>query len=81
MRFSSKAEGRKLVVDYNPTEVGLYVIHIKWSGEEVEVSPICVYVFDTYEELTKYVLLILSSLCSIIALGAGNRSSIFATAA
>lgn len=51
VRFESKRQGRKLLCNYNPTEIGLYVIHIKWSAQEIDISPILVYVFDTYEEL------------------------------
>ena len=53
--FKSERKGRKLHCEYNPTEIGLYVIHIRWSGLEVDISPILVYVFDTYDELNRYV--------------------------
>jgi len=48
-------EGRLLECRYNPTEVGIYTVSIKWNDEEINTSPVHVYVFDTYEELNKYV--------------------------
>lgn len=52
--FKSERKGRTLHCEYNPIEIGLYVIHIRWSGQEIDISPILVYVFDTYEELNRY---------------------------
>ena len=46
-----KLDGERVIKgNYKPLEVGLYVVYVKWSGQDV-TAPIKVYVFDTYEEL------------------------------
>lgn len=50
-RVSQKS--RTIECTYNPTEVGLYVIHVKWSGVDVPGSPFHVHIFDTHYELDK----------------------------
>lgn len=58
VKYKSSREGPKLRLlqcIYEPLEVGLYVIMIKWEGEEVARSPIKVYIFDTFDELSKSV--------------------------
>lgn len=44
---------RTIECTYNPAEVGLYVIHVKWSGVDVPGSPFHVHIFDTLYELDK----------------------------
>ena len=39
---------------YNPTEPGDYRVEVKWSGEHVPGSPFMVLIFDTQEELQRY---------------------------
>ena len=45
---------RSILCKYDPTEPGDYRIEIKWSGEDVPGSPFCVMIFDTQEELNRY---------------------------
>ncbi|XP_067943794.1 filamin-B-like [Watersipora subatra] len=57
VKYRSSLEGPKkrlIQCIYEPTEVGLYVVYVKWSGEEIVESPIKVYIFDTYDELNKF---------------------------
>ena len=44
---------RTIQCRYDPTEVGDYIIHIKWSGEHVPGSPFKVQIFDTMDELDR----------------------------
>lgn len=56
VKYTTSLEGpnRRLIqCNYEPVEIGLYVIVIKWSGQEITCSPIKVYIFDTYEELSR----------------------------
>ena len=39
---------------YEPTEPGDYRIEVKWSGEHVPGSPFMVMIFDTQEELSRF---------------------------
>ncbi|RWS29658.1 Filamin-B-like protein [Leptotrombidium deliense] len=45
---------RTILCKYDPTEPGDYRIEIKWSGEHVPGSPFVVMIFDTQEELNRY---------------------------
>ena len=44
----------QILCKYDPTEPGDYRIEVKWSGEHVPGSPFVVYIFDTQEELTRF---------------------------
>ncbi|XP_040074680.2 filamin-A [Ixodes scapularis] len=46
---------RTILCKYDPTEPGDYRIEVKWSGEHVPGSPFMVMIFDTQEELTRFV--------------------------
>jgi filamin len=46
---------RSIVCKYDPTEPGDYRIEIRWSGEHVPGSPFNVMIFDTQEELGRFV--------------------------
>ena len=39
---------------YEPTEPGDYRIEVKWSGEHIPGSPFMVMIFDTQEELSRF---------------------------
>ena len=45
---------RTILCKYDPTEPGDYRIEVKWSGEHVPGSPFVVMIFDTQEELSRY---------------------------
>jgi len=45
---------RTILCRYDPTEVGDYVIYVKWSDEHVPGSPFNVHIYDTREELENY---------------------------
>lgn len=47
---------RTILCKYDPTEPGDYRIEIKWSGCHVPGSPFSVMIFDTQEELNRYLL-------------------------
>jgi filamin len=47
---------RTILCRYDPTEVGDYILHIKWSGEHVPGSPFRVQIFDTQEELERFLI-------------------------
>lgn len=47
---------RTILCKYDPTEPGDYRIEIKWSGRHVPGSPFCVMIFDTQEELNRYLI-------------------------
>lgn len=40
---------------YDPTEPGDYRVEVKWAGELVPGSPFPVMIFDTQEELRRYI--------------------------
>lgn len=46
---------RTILCKYDPTEPGDYRIEVKWSGEHVPGSPFMVMIFDTQEELTRFI--------------------------
>ena len=45
---------RTILCRYDPTEVGEYTINIQWAGEPVRGSPFTAKIFDTKEELERY---------------------------
>lgn len=45
---------RTILCKYDPTEPGDYRIEIKWSGRHVPGSPFSVMIFDTQEELNRF---------------------------
>ncbi|KAG7158756.1 Filamin-A-like 5 [Homarus americanus] len=45
---------RTILCKYDPTEPGDYRMEVKWSGEHVPGSPFIVMIFDTQDELNKY---------------------------
>ncbi|XP_060517037.1 filamin-C [Cylas formicarius] len=46
---------RTILCKYDPTEPGDYRVEVKWAGELVPGSPFHVMIFDTQEELRRYV--------------------------
>lgn len=46
---------RTIACKYDPTEPGDYRIEVRWSGEHVPGSPFNVMIFDTQEELRRYI--------------------------
>lgn len=55
-RIDTQRENRKILCKYDPTEPGDYRIEIKWSGRHVPGSPFSVMIFDTQEELNRFLL-------------------------
>lgn len=47
---------RTILCKYDPTEPGDYRIEIKWSGKHVPGSPFSVMIFDTQEELNRFLM-------------------------
>lgn len=45
----------QLALQYDPTEPGDYRVEVKWAGELVPGSPFHVMIFDTQEELRRYI--------------------------
>ncbi len=45
---------RTILCKYEPTEPGDYRIEVKWSGQHVPGSPFGVMIFDTQEELARF---------------------------
>ncbi|OQV23311.1 Filamin-B [Hypsibius exemplaris] len=45
---------RTILCKYDPTEPGDYKIEVKWSGEHVPGSPFNIWIFDTEEELNRF---------------------------
>ncbi|KAK8743524.1 hypothetical protein OTU49_001121 [Cherax quadricarinatus] len=45
---------RTILCKYDPTEPGDYRMEVKWSGEHVPGSPFIVMIFDTQDELNRY---------------------------
>lgn len=45
---------RTILCKYDPTEPGDYRMEVKWSGEHVPGSPFVVMIFDTQDELNRY---------------------------
>ncbi|KRZ40916.1 Filamin-C [Trichinella pseudospiralis] len=49
-----KKQDRVIVCKYDPQELGDYYIEVKWAGEHVPGSPFMVVIFDTHQELERY---------------------------
>ena len=47
-------QDRTIQCRYDPTEVGDYVVAVRWSGQHVPGSPFRVHIFDTASELNRY---------------------------
>lgn len=45
---------RLIMCKYDPTEPGDYRVEVKWAGDLVPGSPFPVMIFDTQEELNKF---------------------------
>lgn len=45
---------RTILCKYDPTEPGDYRMEVKWSGDHVPGSPFMVMIFDTQDELNRY---------------------------
>ncbi|XP_063231927.1 LOW QUALITY PROTEIN: filamin-C [Bacillus rossius redtenbacheri] len=45
---------RTILCKFDPTEPGDYRVEVKWAGEYVPGSPFVVMIFDTQEELTRF---------------------------
>jgi len=45
---------RTILCRYDPTEVGDYIVSVKWSGVDVPGSPFRIQIFDTTEELERF---------------------------
>lgn len=46
---------RTILCKYDPTEPGDYRVEVKWAGDHVPGSPFHVMIFDTQEELRRYI--------------------------
>lgn len=58
-RMETQRESQKdrtILCKYDPTEPGDYRIEIKWSGKHVPGSPFSVMIFDTQEELNRFLM-------------------------
>lgn len=44
-----------VILQYDPTEPGDYRVEVKWAGELVPGSPFPVMIFDTEEELRRFI--------------------------
>lgn len=47
---------RTIVCRYDPLEPGQYIVNVRWSGYQVAGSPFEVNIFETREELMKYLM-------------------------
>lgn len=45
---------RTILCKFDPTEPGDYRVEVKWAGEHVPGSPFMVMIFDTQEELNRF---------------------------
>lgn len=45
---------KKLIFQYDPTEPGDYRVEVRWAGELVPGSPFPVMIFDTQQELKRF---------------------------
>lgn len=45
---------RTILCKFDPTEPGDYSVEVKWAGEHVPRSPFTVMIFDTQQELNRY---------------------------
>ena len=49
--FRKREEERYIGVLYNPTEAGIYTVHLLWSGEPAQGSPFKVCIADNEQQL------------------------------
>ncbi|XP_052782580.1 filamin-A-like isoform X3 [Mya arenaria] len=49
--YRDSQRDRTILCRFDPTECGLYIISVKWSGVDVPGSPFHVHILDTQEEL------------------------------
>ncbi|KFD53766.1 hypothetical protein M513_05272 [Trichuris suis] len=49
-----KRQERLIMCRYEPQEQGDYIVEVKWAGEHVLGSPFLVVIFDTYQELDRF---------------------------
>lgn len=47
-------KNRTVLCCYNPTECGLYTIHVRWSGVDIPGSPFHVHICQSKDELDSY---------------------------
>ena len=59
---------RTILCKYDPTEPGDYRMEVKWSGEHVPGSPFVVMIFDTQDELNRYMAVSTNFLFAILYL-------------
>ncbi|WAR28213.1 FLNC-like protein [Mya arenaria] len=52
--YRDSQRDRTILCRFDPTECGLYIISVKWSGVDVPGSPFHVHILDTQEELEQY---------------------------
>lgn len=49
--YRDSQRDRTILCRYDPTETGLYIISIRWSGVDVPGSPFQISIVDTQQEL------------------------------
>lgn len=49
--YRDSQRDRTILCKFDPSECGLYIISVKWSGVDVPGSPFHVHILDTQEEL------------------------------
>ncbi|XP_067668832.1 filamin-A-like isoform X1 [Haliotis asinina] len=49
--YRDSQKDRTILCRFDPTETGLYIIHVKWSNLDVPGSPFHVHIVDTQQEL------------------------------
>ena len=49
--YRDSQKDRTILCRYDPTETGLYIISVRWSGMDVPGSPFHVHILDTQAEL------------------------------
>ncbi|XP_046560591.1 filamin-C-like [Haliotis rubra] len=49
--YRDSQKDRTILCRFDPTETGLYIIHVKWSNVDVPGSPFHVHIVDTQQEL------------------------------
>ncbi|KYB28607.1 Filamin-A-like Protein [Tribolium castaneum] len=64
---------RTILCKYDPTEPGDYRVEVKWAGELVPGSPFPVMIFDTQEELRRYIRFVVNSALIKTFLGTINQ--------
>lgn len=57
---------RTILCKFDPTEPGDYRVEVKWAGEHVPGSPFMVMIFDTQEELNRFLQVNLPMMCDSI---------------